>query len=77
MPSSSWSRALWEACSTGLHDYRHPCTDWDKCFWLNWIYPARTDSLEPDQKISMSFADYVAGRDPVFDRALALAAKHT
>jgi hypothetical protein len=59
--------------ATGLHDYAHPCTDWDKCFWLNWIYPARTDSLEPDEKITMSFADYLAGRDPMFDRALARA----
>lgn len=56
--------------ATGLHDYAHPCTDWDTCFWLNWIYPARTDSLEPDERITMSFADYLAGRDPAFDRAL-------
>lgn len=60
--------------TTGLHDYAHPCTDWDRCFWLNWIYPARTDNLDPRETIAMRFADYLAGRDPVFDRAYALAA---
>lgn len=59
--------------ATGMHDYAHPCTDWDRCFWLNWIYPARTGSLQPAETITMSFEDYLAGRDPVFDRALALA----
>jgi hypothetical protein len=59
--------------ATGMHDYGHRCTDWHDCFWLNWIYPARTDSLEPQETIAISFADYLAGRDPVFDRALARA----
>ena len=59
--------------ATGKHDYRHACTDPNDCFWLNWIYPAHTDSMSPDQIITESFADYLAGRDPVFDRALALA----
>lgn len=58
--------------ATGMHDYVHPCTDWDRCFWLNWLYPARTDNLRPSETITQSFADYLAGRDPVFDRALAL-----
>jgi len=61
--------------ATGMHDYAHRCTDWDKCFWLNWIYAARTDTLAPNETITMSFSDYLAGHDPVFDRALALAAK--
>jgi hypothetical protein len=61
--------------ATGMHDYAHPCTDWDRCYWLNWIYPARTDSLKPAMTIRMSFADYLAGRDPAFDRALAMASR--
>lgn len=61
--------------ATGMHDYAHECRDWSKCFWLNWIYPARTDSLEPAETIRTSFADYLAGRDPPFDRAVALTAK--
>jgi len=62
--------------ATGLHDYAHPCTDWDKCFWLNWIYKARTDNLRPNETIEMRYVDYLAGRDPVFDRALQLASTH-
>lgn len=61
--------------ATGMHDYAHECSDWGKCFWLNWIYPARTDNLTPKKAITMSFEDYLASRDPVYERALALAAK--
>lgn len=59
--------------ATGKHDYAHRCMDWRSCYWVNWFYPARTGTLEPDERIVESFADYLAGRDPVFDRALALA----
>ena len=57
----------------GKHDYAHPCTDWDICFWLNRLYPVRVDSLEPDETITMSFAEWQQGHDPVFERAVALA----
>ena len=60
--------------ATGMHDYAHPCNDWDKCFWLNWLFPVRVESLAPDETIKMTFADYSALRDPVFERAVALAA---
>jgi hypothetical protein len=60
--------------STGMHDYSAPCTDWHVCFWLNWFYPVRVKTLAPDVTVHVSFADYLAGRDPVFDRAVALAA---
>jgi hypothetical protein len=59
--------------STGMHDYAKPCRDWDKCFWLNWLYPVRVASLEPDERISLDFGDYLAGRDPVYERAVAVA----
>ena len=59
--------------STGMHDYVNGCTEWKDCLWLNRIYPARTSSLEPDETIIPNFADWKAGRDPAFDRALALA----
>ena len=59
--------------ATGMHDYAHPCRDWDKCYWLNWLFPVRVSSLDPDETIGMTFADYSARRDPVFDRAVALA----
>jgi hypothetical protein len=59
--------------AAGKHDYAHRCTDWRTCYWVNWFYPARTDTLEPDERITETFADYLSGRDPVFDRAAALA----
>jgi hypothetical protein len=59
--------------ATGMHDYEHRCDDWDRCFWLNWIFPVQVKSLAPDETIKMTFADYTTRRDPVFDRAVALA----
>jgi len=60
--------------ATGMHDYAHRCDDWNKCYWLNWIFPVQVKSLAPDETIKMTFADYAARRDPVFERAVALAA---
>ena len=60
--------------ATGMHDYAHRCDDWDRCYWLNWIFAVQVKSLDPDETIRMSFADYTAQRDPVFERAVALAA---
>jgi hypothetical protein len=60
--------------ATGMHDYERRCNDWGKCFWLNWLFPVRVPSLAPDELIAMSYADYLARRDPVFERAVALAA---
>jgi hypothetical protein len=60
--------------ATGMHDYAHRCDDWDRCFWLNWIFPVQVKSLAPDETINTSFADYTARRDPVFERAITLAA---
>jgi hypothetical protein len=60
----------------GKHDYQHPCRDPRVCFWLNWYYGPRIKTLDPDQTITMSFADWRSGRDPVFDRAVELARKN-
>ena len=57
----------------GKHDYGHPCNDWNTCFWLNWFFPVRVKTLQPDEMITMSFADWRQGRDPVFERAMTLA----
>lgn len=59
--------------ATGMHDYHAPCTDWNSCYWLNWFFPVRVATLDPDETIAISFADYKAHRDPVFSRAVALA----
>jgi hypothetical protein len=58
---------------TGMHDYMHPCTDPDVCYWLNFVYRARVATFDPEETLHTSFADWNAGRDPVLDRALALA----
>jgi len=60
--------------ATGMHNYARRCDDWDQCFWLNWIFPVQVKSLAPDETIKMTFADYTARRDPVLERAVALAA---
>jgi hypothetical protein len=60
----------------GKHDYQHPCTDPQVCYWLNWYYAPRVKTLDPDQTITMSFADWVSGHDPAFDRAVELARKN-
>jgi hypothetical protein len=60
--------------TTGMHDYAHRCDDWDRCYWLNWIFPVQVKSLAPDETIKMTFADYTTRRDPVLERAVALAA---
>jgi hypothetical protein len=62
------------AYQTGKHDYQHACTDWQVCFWLNYLFPVRVESLDPDELIPLSFKDWQAGVDPALDRAIALAA---
>jgi len=58
---------------TGKHDYGNSCNDVDTCFWLNWLLPIRVKTLQPDETIMMTFDDWRQGRDPVFERAMALA----
>ena len=62
--------------ATGRHHYDGPCGDWRTCFWLNWLFPVRVKSLDPDVPAVTTFADYLAGRDPAFDRALTIAQGH-
>jgi hypothetical protein len=69
------NRPLCVSYEQGKHDYAHPCTDWDICFWLNKLYPVQVDSLEPHETLTMSFAQWREGRDPVFERAVELAAR--
>lgn len=65
---------------TGKHDYAHPCTDLRECFWLNWLYPVRVASLQPDIVVPLRFADWNAGRDAAFlaarDRGAASPTRH-
>jgi hypothetical protein len=57
---------------TAKHDYAHPCDNWRECFWLNWFYPVRVKSLQPDVVVPLKFEDWNAGRDAVFEVALGL-----
>jgi hypothetical protein len=58
--------------ATGRHKYDGPCGDWRTCYWLNWLFPVRVRTLDPDVPVTMTFADYAAGRDPAVERASAL-----
>jgi hypothetical protein len=62
------------AYETGKHDYQHTCDDWQECFWLNYFFEFRVQSLDPDEVVRLSFKDWRAGTDSVLDRAVALAA---
>jgi hypothetical protein len=68
--------ALCMSYQTGKHDYQHPCRDPDVCFWVNYVLFSRVKSIDPDETITLSFADWRKGRDPVFDRAVALASRN-
>ncbi|MGN6514915.1 MAG: hypothetical protein ACTHLR_03635 [Rhizomicrobium sp.] len=70
LPNSRFSLGY----ETGKHDYAHPCTDWRNCFWLNWLYPVRVKTLQPDVPVPQLFSDWNAGRDAAYDRAVALVA---
>ena len=59
--------------ATGMHDYAHPCRNWHRCFWLDWLFPVQVKSLAPNENIPMTFADYKTLHDPVFERAVTLA----
>ena len=58
---------------TGKHDYARPCNDWHECYWVNWFYPVRVTSLQPDIAVPLRFEDWNAGHDAAYARALALA----
>jgi hypothetical protein len=61
--------------SSGLHDWTNGCRDLDRCFWATAIWGPRAKiSLHPDFVIDPTYAEYAAGRDPVMEKALALAA---
>jgi hypothetical protein len=55
------------------HDYGHACNDWRECYWLNWLYPVRVRSLQPDILVPLRFEDWNAGRDAADSLASGLA----
>jgi hypothetical protein len=60
-----------------FEDWGHGCHDMKRCFWPDVIWgPKLPISLQPDEEIGPTFAEYAAGWDPVLERALALS-RHT
>jgi hypothetical protein len=59
--------------ATGLHDYSQSCFGEHGCFWTMYLYPMHVQSLGPDIRLPYNFDDYVGLRDPVLERARALA----
>jgi hypothetical protein len=58
---------------TQFEDWGHGCHDLKRCFFPDVIWgPKSPISLQPDEKIDPTFAEFAAGRDPVLERALAL-----
>jgi hypothetical protein len=58
---------------TAKHDYQRPCDNWRECFWINWFYPVRVKSLQPDIVVPLRFEDWDTGRDAAYETALQLA----
>jgi hypothetical protein len=56
----------------GYHDWAHGCTDRAKCYWAAMLHSVAAGSLSPDKPVEMTYADYVAGRDPALETALGL-----
>jgi hypothetical protein len=53
--------------STGKHDLINGCSDWRDCYWGSMFSDLRIDSMEPDFRVPLTFADYRDGRDPILD----------
>jgi len=58
---------------TAKHDYQHSCDNWRECFWLNWVYPVRVKSLQPDIVVPLRFEDWNMGHDAAYETARQLA----
>jgi hypothetical protein len=59
--------------ATQFEDWENGCDDLDRCFWVNVAFGVKGVSLMPEIQVARSFADYVAGRDAVLERAVSLA----
>lgn len=57
--------------ATGRHVYNGACRDTNTCFWLNYLYPVRVQTLAPDIAAPLTFAAYREYRDPALEAVLA------
>lgn len=49
--------------STGFHNLKDGCTDWQVCHWSAMFHSLRINSLAPDLPAPLRFRDYIDGRD--------------
>lgn len=63
LPNSGIPIHVWKA----LEDWESGCDDWWLCFIPTMLTDVGVGTLEPDVPVSLSFADYTAGRDPVME----------
>jgi hypothetical protein len=55
----------------GFHDWGRGCRDLRRCFWPVVFYGTAIGDLDPDIPVAMGWNDFVAGRDPALEAALA------
>ncbi|HTN98914.1 MAG TPA: hypothetical protein VL101_18195 [Nordella sp.] len=58
--------------ATGYHDWEKGCglTDITRCFLFNYVFGVAPGSLAPQVETRLTFADYLAGRDPAMEEVL-------
>lgn len=59
--------------ATGYHDYTKPCWGERGCFWVTLFFPMHVQSFEPDVPVPYTVDDYLSLRDPMVEKALAMA----
>ncbi len=63
LPNSGIPIQVWKA----LEDWQSGCDDWWRCFIPTMLTDVGVGSLEPDVPVTLRFADYSLGRDPVME----------
>ncbi len=58
-----------------FEDWGKGCADIDRCYWPAVTFGVKDISLVPDVMVTPGFAEYAAGRDPVLEAAVSMAAK--
>ena len=67
LPNSGIPVAVW----VSKEDWENGCDDWRECFWPTMLEDVGVGTLTPDLPVSLSFAQYAAGRDPAMETILA------
>jgi len=63
LPNSKISLRIW----TAFYDWENGCRDISKCFWFAYFDSFPAGNLDPDKEVSLSYFDYINGRDSVLD----------